>query len=70
MKAIKADMVANPGNYVKGEDEITGTFNGTSIKVTRTKKAYKSGKTLCRITLAESGVVTLKGSQLQPLFKA
>jgi hypothetical protein len=55
---------------VKGEDEITGTFNGKSIKVTRTKKAYKSGKTLCRITLAECGIVTLKGSQLQPLFKA
>lgn len=70
VKAIKADMIANPGNYVKGEDEITGIFNGTSIKVTRTKKAYKSGKTLCRITLAEHGVVSLKGSQLQPLFKA
>lgn len=70
VKAIKADMVANPGNYVKGENEITGTFAGKAIKVTRCQKKYKSGKTLSRITLAECGVVTLKGSQLQPLFKA
>lgn len=70
VKAIRADMIKNPGNYVKGEDEITGTYNGKNITVTRTKKAYKSGKTLCRITLSECGVVTLKGSQLQPLFKA
>lgn len=70
VKEIRDDMKANPGNYVRTEDRITGTFRGKPIVVSKVKKTYDSGKTLSRITLAECGVVTLKGSQLQPLFKA
>ena len=70
VKAIKADMAANPGNYVLDGDTITGTFDGKAIAIVRAKKKYKSGKVLSRITLTECGVVTLKGAQLQPLFKA
>lgn len=70
VKAIVKDMKENPANYTKSEDLIQGTFNGKPITVSRTKKTYKSGKSMYRITMSECGIVTLKGSQLQPLFKA
>lgn len=69
VKSIIKDMKANPANYVKSETEIKGTFNGKPIVVKREKKTFNSGKSLYRVTLSECGIVTMKGSQLQPLFK-
>lgn len=70
VRAIREDMKKNPGNYTFTDTSITGTWNGKPIAVNKVAKTYKSGKTLNRITLTECGVVTLKGSQLQHLFKA
>lgn len=69
VRAIAKDMKANPDNYVKTETEIKGTYNGKPIVVSRVKKTFTTGKTLYRVTLSECGIVTMKGSQLQPLFK-
>lgn len=67
--AIKKDMKENPSNYVKNENMITGSYNGKQIVVNRSKKSYPSGKTQYKVTLTECGVVTLRGSQLNRLFK-
>ena len=67
--AIKKDMKENPANYVKNENMITGSYNGKQIVVNRSKKSYPSGKTQYKVTLTECGIVTLRGSQLNRLFK-
>lgn len=69
VRAIAKDMKVNPTNYIKTETEIKGTYNGTPIVVRRVKKTFDSGKSLYRVTLSESGIITMKGSQLMPLFK-
>ena len=69
VRAIIKDMKDNPSNYIKTDTTIKGTWNGKPIVVNREKKTFASGRTLYRVTMTECGIVTMKGSQLQPLFK-